>query len=420
MSVRGTESIWEIETFGEVLVDLTVGDLIDQQANEFPHHEALVYRYPECGIDLRLTYSELKERVDRVARGLIALGVGPGDKVAVLATNLPQWIFLELAVAKIGSILVTVNTNSRRAELEYLLRHADIHTLILMRSWRDNDYHSNIQSLVPEFSKRSHILEPVKSVAFPHLRHAVYIEEVAPEGHLSLTWIEELSESVPASTVKERQSRVEPSDIFQIQFTSGTTGNPKGAMITHHGAINNGRMFAGRVGITSKDRLVSAMPLFHTAGNIMEVMGVLVNGATLVKAISFEPQKMLELIHTEHATILSAVPTMVIAMLSRHEENGRACETSSLRLLISGGTPIPVPLMEQVSRIFGAQPVIGFGMTEASPMVTCTLKNDSFDLKSSTVGIPLPHSEVKVVDSEGKAVPVGQPGELLIRGYQVM
>jgi fatty-acyl-CoA synthase len=207
--------------------------------------------------------------------------------------------------------------------------------------------------------------------------------------------------------------------VFQIQYTSGTTGQPKGAMITHHAAVNNGRLFARRAGLQVCDRLVSAMPLFHTAGNVMELMGVVTHGACLVKAVAFDAQAMLALMAQERATVLSAVPTMVIAMLKQHAEEG-APAGRRLRLVISGGTPIPVPVMEQVRDTFGAQPMIGFGMTEASPMVTGTLAGDTFDLKSATVGIPLPWTEVKVIDAEGRPTPLGTPGELLIRGYLVM
>lgn len=419
MAMHCELSLWEPEAFGEDLIDWTVGQLIDQQARDYRDRDAVVYRYPEQGIDIRWTYGQLKERVDRLARGLLALGIGLGDKVAVLATNLPEWILMELATGKIGAVLVTVNTNSRRQELDYALRQADVHTVVFMRSWRDNDYLATLTDLVPEFMARADAAAPVQSTAFPSLRHAFLMDGLAVSGIDTLARLEALAERIPVEALAARQAQVKPQDVFQIQFTSGTTGNPKGAMITHHAAINNGRLFASRAGFKFDDRLLSAMPLFHTAGNVMEVMGVLTNGAALIKAISFDAHKMLELLDHERATILSAVPTMVIAMLQRHEECGRSFNTSALRFVISGGTPIPVPMMEQVQAVFGAQPVIGFGMTETSPMVTGTLSEDSFALKSATVGIPLAHTGVKVANSEGRPVPQGEAGELCIRGYLV-
>ena len=273
-------AVWEAETFGEAAIDVTIGDLLDRQAHEHPDREALVYHYPEIG--LRLTYARLRVEANRVAKGLLALGVGRGDHVAVLATNVPEWVLLEMAVAKIGAVLVTVNTNFRQAELEYVLRQADVHTLVLM------------------------------------------------EAHL------------------------------------------------------------------------------------------LVSGGAVIRALAFDPAKMLELIDREKATVLNAVPTMIIAML--REPRGRSGEfgTTSLRAVMTAGAPIPVPLMEQVKAQWGAEPIIMFGMTEASPIVTQTLPEDDFERRSSTVGIPLPHTEVKIVDPDGEVVEVGQPGEILVRGYNVM
>jgi fatty-acyl-CoA synthase len=420
MPVLGNSSVWTRESFGEELIDTTVGDLLDQQAERFCNEPALIYRYPEMGIDLCLSYGALRDRVDRLARGLIALDVGPGDKVAVLAANLPEWILLEMAVPKIGAILVTVNTNTRRADLEYVLKHADVHTLVMMGDFRGNSYAASMADIAPELARQSSPWAPLQCQALPALRHVILIQESVPATWLSLQHVEELSDTVDNAKLRTRQRATRPQDVFQIQFTSGTTGNPKGVMITHHAAINNGRLFASRAGVRQSDRLVSAMPLFHTAGNVMEVFGVLSNGAALVKAISFDARKMLELIQSEHATILSAVPTMVIAMLQQQAVEPRGFDTSSLRFVISGGTPIPVPVMEQVRSVFGAQPMIGFGMTEASPMVTGTLQGDSFELKSATVGIPLPHTDVKLIDTQGQVVPLGQAGELLIRGYLVM
>jgi fatty-acyl-CoA synthase len=420
MPARPDASIWDAQTEGVELLDMTLGDLLDQQAQAFGEQDAVVYRYPEDGLELRLSYQGLRERVDAVARGLIALGIGPGDKVAVLATNVPEWLLLEHAVPRIGAVLVTVNTNVRRSELEYLLRQAEVHTLFLMAEHRGNLYAETLFGLVPQLARPSGVaLEPVHCAEFPALLHAILIGPNPGGCSLpTLAQVVEAGNGVPLSQVRELQARVRPDDVSQIQFTSGTTGAPKGAMITHRGTLNNARLFGMRAGFRSGDRMVTAMPFFHTAGNVLDVLGLLTHGGALIKAIQFDALKMLQLAEQERATILHGVPTMLIAMLQH--PRAHEFDTSSLRLVLSGGTPIPVPVLEQVKAQFGADPVIGFGMTEASPMVTGTPAGDSFELKSATVGKPLPHVAVQVVDADGAAVPHGQAGELLVRGFGVM
>ncbi|MCB2041539.1 MAG: AMP-binding protein, partial [Rhodoferax sp.] len=420
MSIQANRSEWTPESEGHALLDITLGTLIDRQAEALADQDAVVYRYPEIDLDLRLGFRQLRDRVNAVAKGLIALGVGAGDKVAVLATNVPEWLLLELAVPKIGAVLVTVNTNFRRSELDYLLRQAEVHTLVLIAEHRGNRYADTVAQLVPELAS---LADPVRAAIasrdFPQLRRVVLIGDAAGRpGLMSFDQLVDAGAAVSDAALGDRQAAVQPDDVSQIQFTSGTTGAPKGAMITHRGTINNARLFGLRAGFRQGDRMVTAMPFFHTAGNVLDVLGLMVHGGTLVKAIQFEPLKMLELVQQERATILHGVPTMLIAMLQHPQAAEFDC--SSLRLVISGGTPIPVPVLEQVKAQFGADPVIGFGMTEASPMVTATPASDSFDLKSATVGRPLPHVGVKIVDTEGATVPLDQPGELLVRGFGVM
>ena len=421
MAVRSDKAIWEAETFGERTTDVTIGDLLDRQAQAHPDKEALVYHDPEIGLQLRLTYARLRDEANRVAKGLMALGVGLGDKVAVLATNLPEWVLLEMALAKIGAVLVTVNTNFRQAELEYVLRQADVHTLVLMEKYRDNDYVQSLKASLPELDTISDPEnETVTSAAFPAFRRVVLLGERRHPGLLPFSRLLELAAALPDEALAARQTTVRSQHPSQIQFTSGTTGAPKGAVITHHGTINNARFVALRARLGAQDRLVSAMPLFHTAGSVVDQLSMLVSGGTVVRAIAFNPAKMLELIDHEKATVMNAVPTMIIAMLQEPRFRAGEFDTTSLRRVITAGAPIPVPLMEQVKAQWGAEPIILFGMTEASPIVTQTLPDDSFELRSSTVGVPLPHTEVKIVDPTGQVVAVGQPGEILIRGYNVM
>lgn len=420
MALRGNASIWDAETEGFELLDLTLGHLLDRQADTYGEQEAVVYHYPEDGLELRLGFRGLRDRVNAVARGLMALGIQAGDKVAVLATNVPEWLLLELAVPKIGAVLVTVNTNVRKSELDYLLRQAEVHTLLLMAEHRGNHYHAALAELVPELATRSQdSTQAIACETFPHLRHAVLMgANPGADGLMPFAKLLALGECVSPEALALRQAAVRPDDVSQIQFTSGTTGAPKGAMITHRSTLNNARLFGLRAGFRAGDRMVTAMPFFHTAGNVLDVLGLLTHGGTLVKAIHFEPLKLLQLVDQERATILHGVPTMLIAMLQHPQ--AAEFDTGSLRLVLSGGTPIPVPVLEQVKRQFGADPVIGFGMTEASPMVTGTPASDSFERKSSTVGKPLAHVSVQIVDGDNKVVALGQVGELLIKGFGVM
>ena len=421
MAIRGDKAVWEAETFGEQTIDETIGDLLDREAERASNKEALVYRYPEIGLNLRFTYAQLRDEVNRVARGLMALRIGLGDHVALLASNLPEWVLLEMALAKIGAVLVTVNTNFRQAELEYVLRQADVHTLVLMDKYRGNDYLKSLKALLPELDAVSDpVTDIVTNAAFPTFRRAVLLGDRRHPGLLPFSRLVDLSATVSDEALAERQAAVTPRHASQIQFTSGTTGVPKGAIISHHGTINNARFVARRARFGADDRLLSAMPLFHTAGSVIDQLSMLVSGGTVVRAIAFDPAKMLELMESEKATVLNAVPTMIIAMLHEPRFQAGEFDTSSLRCVLTAGTPIPVPLMEQVKARWGAEPVIMFGMTEASPIITQTLPDDSFELRSETVGIPLPHTEVKIVDPNGTVVDVGQPGQILVRGYNVM
>lgn len=316
MAVRDDKAIWDAETFGEQMIDVAVGDLLDRQAEVVPDKEALVYHYPEIELRLRLTYVQLRDETNQVAKGLMALGIGVGDKVALLATNLPEWVLLELALAKIGAVLVTVNTNFQQAELEYVLGQADVHTLVLMEQHRSNNYVRSLKALLPQLDTISDPAnETVTSAAFPSFRRAVLLGERQHPGLLPFSRLLELSAAVSDQALSARQASVTPHHISQIQFTSGTTGAPKGAMITHHGTINNARFVARRARLTADDRWLSAMPLFHTAGSVVDQLSILVSGGAVVRAIAFDAGKMLELIDREKATVMNAVPTMIIAML---------------------------------------------------------------------------------------------------------
>lgn len=418
MALQDGVSLWNAESFGQELVDWTVGELLARQAVAHAEHPALVYHPRELSV--RWSYRELQARVEDLARGLIGLGLRHGEKVAVLAPNVPEWILLELACATVGAPLVTVNTNSRAEELDHVLRQADVSALFLLEGFRGNAYADTLMRLVPQVVERKATQEPLACDTYPSLRHVVLMSGGERRGFLCMADVLAQGVRVADEEHAARLAAVSPDDIFQIQFTSGTTGTPKGAMITHRAAVNNARFFAGRAGLGQADRLASAMPLFHTAAGIMELLGVIANGATLAKAIAFDPETMLELLHHERATVISAVPTMLTAMLQHPRQLAREFDTSALRGLITGGTSIPVPVMERVRNELGALPTIGFGMTECSPMVTGTRTEDSFELKSATVGMALPYTALKVIGPDGQPTPVGQPGELCVQGYLLM
>lgn len=421
MGITSDRALWTAESFGQELIETTLGDLLDHQAQRRPDKEALVYHYPEIGLELRLSYAQLRDEANRIAKGLMALGVQAGDKVAVLATNVPQWVLMQMALPKAGAVLVTVNTNYQRDELEYLLRQADVHTLVLMEEYRGNSYLRSLKSIVPELELvEDPAREEVRSAALPAFRCAVLIGGAPQRGLLPFERLAACGESVSDERLAERQAGVRPDDVSQIQFTSGTTGAPKGAMVTYRGTLNNARLVAHRAGLGEQDRYVTAMPLFHTAGNVVDQLSMLVTGGTVIKAIAFDAAKMLELIEHERATVMDAVPTMFIAMLQEPRFLAGEFKVSTLRKILTGGTSIPVSVMEQVKSQWGAEPTIVFGMTEASPIVTQTRPEDSFALRSSTVGLPLPFTEVKIVDKAGQVVALGESGELLVRGYNVM
>jgi len=418
-------SYWQAETDGVPLLEMTIGDLLDRRADEIPTQEALVYScYPEYGgaLDIRWTYQEYRERVNAVARGLMALGLNKGDHIAVWAVNLPEWPLLELAAFKAGLVLITVNPVLRAHEVEYIFKQGDVQALFFMARIRDHDCLTTIRSLTTPGSKNGE----VSSEILPKLRYTCLLG-APPAGLLEQEgWRPALSREmiadgakVSADALRERQASVKPTDAGQILYTSGTTGFPKGAVQSQRAILNNGTIFARRWGIHQGDRVCTAMPFFHAGGCVLGILASLGAGGTLHPLIAFDPLKTLQVISSEHCSRLGGVPTMLLAMM-QHPDFGKY-DLSSLKSVISGGSPVPVYLMEQVKERMGADVAIVFGQTEASAAISLTLQEDSFELKSATVGVPMPHGEVKIINpATGKAVPCGERGELCCRGYLVM
>ncbi len=418
-------SYWQAETEGIELLEMTIGDLLDHRADELPLQEAVVYScYPEFEgtHELRWTYQQYRERANQVACGLMALGLHKGDHIAVWAINLPEWVLLEMAAAKAGLVLVTVNPAYRAHELEYVLKQGDVRALFLMAQVRDHDCLATLRSLVTPGTRNG----DVSSERLPLLR-SVCLLGTAPEGVFEQegwrpTLFEEMvaaGTQISADALRVRQASVRPQDPAQIQYTSGTTGFPKGAILRHRSMLNNAMIVARQWGLGQNDHYCNLMPFFHTAGCVIGVLGPLAAGAVMHPLLTFHPLTALQIISREGCTTLLAVPTMLLAMLQH--PNFETYDLSSLSRVGTGGTSVPVSLIEQVTERMGADVCNFFGQTEASPFITKTLPDDPFELKAATVGLPLPHSEVKLINpATGNVVPCGERGELCCRGYQVM
>ena len=418
-------SYWQSESDGIPLLEISIGDLLDRRAEEIPTQEAIVYScYPEFGgtLDIRWSYHEYRERVNAITRGLLALGLNKGDHIAVWAANLPEWPLLELAAFKAGLVLITINPVLRAHEVEYILKQGDATALFFMARIREHDCLATMRSLTTPGAKNGEVTgEVLPKLRYMSLLGAPPAGLVEQEGWRPTLFREMIAEGaqVSADALRERQASVKPTDPGQILYTSGTTGFPKGAVQSQRAILNNGAIFARRWGQHQGDHGCSAMPFFHAGGCVLGILAALGAGSTLHPMVAFDPLKALQIISTERCTMFGGVPTMLLAIM-QHPDFGKY-DLSCLRSVISGGSPVPVYLMEQVKERIGADVAIVFGQTEASAAITLTLQDDTFELKSTTVGVPMPHGEVKIIDpATDKAVPCGVRGELCCRGYLVM
>ena len=418
-------SYWQAESEGSELLDITIGDLLDRQAEACSDREALVYScYPEFGeaLDIRWTYQDYHERANAVAKGLLALGLDKGDHIAIWAANLPQWPLLQMAAAKAGLVLVTINPVLRATEVEYILKQGDIRALFCMAQIRDHDCLATIRSLITSGNQQG----GVTSECLPLLRCVCLLgsppaNRAQYEDWCPLPFDEMLmsGEQVSDAALSERQASVRSCDLAMILYTSGTTGFPKGAMLTHHGLINNARFLAKRWEANQDTSIAVLVPFFHAMGCVSGTIAALCLGCSLHPLLAFDPLKALRIISRERCTLLSGTPTMITAIMQHPDAS--MYDLSSLQLIGTGGASVPVVLMEQVKERIGADVFIGFGQTEATCGITTTLSNDPFELKAATVGRPLPHTGVKIINAEtGTVTPVGEKGELCCRGYLVM
>ena len=396
------------------LIDYTVGGILEKYVAEDPDHEFLIY--PDRG--LRFTYKEFDERVNIFAKGLLSIGVTKGSKVGVWAKNVPDWMTFMFATAKIGAVLVTVNTNYKNAELEYIMKNADIHTMCMVNGYRDSDYVQILYDLVPELKTTQR--GKLRSEKFPELRNVVYIGQEKLRGMYNTSELMKLGTLVGDDELERAKSRVDCHDEINMQYTSGTTGFPKGVMLTSHNILNNGLTIGDRMHFTAADRLLICVPLFHCFGCVLGVCSVITHGSTMVMVEDFDPLKVLASVHRERCTALHGVPTMFIAEL--HHPMFDMFDLSSLRTGIMAGAPCPIETMKQVmDKMYCKEIISVYGLTETSPGMTASATTDSMEIRATTVGRAFPNVEVKVLDPQtNEECPPGTPGEMCCKGYNIM
>ena len=394
---------------------VTMGNLVRETAGRFPAEEALVC--PEVGI--RQTYSEFLDACIKVARGFMAIGVKKGDHVSVWTTNVPEWVYMQCGLGMIGAVLVTVNTNYKSHELEYILNQSDSTTLVLVEGYRDTNFFDIANTVIPELKDARP--GEISSQRLPSLKNVVYIgtRQDVP-GMFRFEEVVNLGDSVSDDELREREKGIDYHDVLNMQYTSGTTGFPKGVMLTHYNIINNARMVGDVMGLTEKDRLLIQVPLFHCFGCVMSSLNCVYHGSTMVLMESFDPLKALKFIEAEQCTAVNGVPTMFIAILN-HPEFTRY-DMSSLRTGIMAGAPCPVEAMNKVMNDMHChEVVIAFGQTESSPVMTMTRRDDPVELRVSTVGTLFDDVEGKVVDPDtGEDCPPNVQGEIVTRSPCIM
>lgn len=399
------------------LLTHTMGSLLEAQAAVDPQGDALVY--PD--LQLRYSWQGFDAEVDRIAKGLLALGVEKGDHVAIWATNVPEWVVLQFATGKIGAVLVTVNTNYKSAELAYVLEQSDAKALFLVGGFKDNDYVATLRQVLPELEQASQA--QVNSQRFPYLERVVFIprgQEPIPQGMLAYSEITPLGQQVSDAAYSAARAHLDPHDVINMQYTSGTTGFPKGVMLTHYNIINNGHHIGACMRFSGNDHLCIPVPFFHCFGCVLAVLACVTHGAAMVPVEVFHPEAVLRTVAAERCTALHGVPTMFIAELDHPQFN--QYDLTSLRTGIMAGSPCPIEVMKRVIRDMHAEEItIAYGQTESSPVITQTRTDDPIELRVSTVGRPLPDTEVKIVDIETQEeLPPGKQGEMCTRGYLVM
>ena len=393
---------------------ITMGDLLREAAGIHGSHEALVSRHQ----GLRWTYSQLDREVDAFAAGLLALGLQRGERIGIWSPNNAEWVVTQFAAARAGLVLVNINPAYRLAELEYALNKVECRALVTASAFKSSNYLEMLRILAPELARsRPGSLESAK---LPHMKAIIAIDQEHHDGMFRFQDVSAMGTADHRAALGELQPLLQPDDAVNIQFTSGTTGMPKGATLTHFNVVNNGYFVGQAMQFTAADRLCIPVPLYHCFGMVMSVLTCVSHGATMVfPSDAFEPRAVLEAVAKERCTALHGVPTMFIAELD-HPEFANF-DLGSLRTGIMAGAPCPVEVMKRVLNDMHMSGVtIAYGMTETSPVSFQSSIDDPLDRRVSTIGRVHPHVQVKIVDSEGRVVPRGEKGELCTRGYSVM
>ena len=397
------------------LMEITVGKLLESVADRYPDREAIAY----TDRDYRRTWRAFDEEVNRIAKGFLAMGIGKGDHVAIWATNVPEWILTLFASSKIGAVLVTVNTNYKVFELEYLLRQSDSKVLVMIEGIKGKGYVDIVNELCPTLkdSQPGAYQNPM----LPFLKSFVYCgSDEAPAGMFHWNELERMGEAISDTAFRALTDSLDCHEVVNMQYTSGTTGFPKGVMLTHHNIVNNGKSIGDCMKFTEQDKLCIPVPFFHCFGLVLAIMASVTHCTSMVPVDRYNPLKVMQAIEREHCTAVHGVPTMFIGMLEHPDF--KQFDFSTLRTGIMAGSPCPVKVMQQVMDEMNMKEItITYGQTEASPACTMTKTDDPVEYRAATVGRAMPGVECKIVDPEtGKEVGPGVQGEFCARGYNLM
>ncbi len=397
------------------LLGMTIGDKFDETVQKFPNREALIVHHQ----NVRWTYQELKVQVDDCAKALIACGLQKGDRVGIWSPNRAEWTVLQIATSKVGIILVNINPSYRLHELKYALNQSGCKMIVMADQFKTSNYADLMLELAPELPFCN--FGELQSKELPELKMVVVLSNKPKKGLLSWSDLVKKSSAVDEEELTKRQGSLAFDDPINIQYTSGTTGYPKGATLSHHNILNNGYFVVRTMNFSEKDRLIIPVPLYHCFGMVMGNLGCITHGAAMIyPSEGFEPLAVLEAVEKEKATAVYGVPTMFIAQLEHPDFE--KMDLSSLRTGIMAGSPCPIEVMKKVQTVMNMSEVqIAYGMTETSPVSTQTRMGAPIEKQVSTVGEIHPHLEVKIIDEKtGQVVPIGEPGELCTRGYSVM
>ncbi len=406
---------YESGTSSYPLMGMTVGDKLNEIAARYPENEAIVSVHQ----GIRWTYREFLERVDQFARALMALGVEKGNRVGIWAMNHAEWIVIQFATAKVGAIMVNLNPAYRTYELEYALKQSESQTLFIQGRFKTSDYIGMFYKACPEAYECK--AGRISSEKFPFLKNAIFLGDTPYNGLYTLNDFLAMAGDINPNELAEREESLEFDDPINIQYTSGTTGFPKGVVLSHHSILNNGYIIGEGMNFTEKDRLCIPVPFYHCFGMVLSNLACMTHGSTMViPSPAFDPEVVLKTVQDERCTALHGVPTMFIAELNHPDFHRYSMAT--LRTGIMAGSPCPIEVMKQVNREMNmSEIVIVYGQTETAPGITMTTTKDPLERRVTTVGRAFPHTELKIIDPKtGKIVPRGEVGEICARGYCVM